>query len=173
MGETGNETSSKGDDYRSRLESAEGYSEVWKIVKDTAKTSLGKHRVGMMLFLDDLPLRLGAYHPLGTNNIVLNRALVHIVEATTKSRRLINAFVYVLLLHEYLHALGYVRESKVRPLVYQISKESFGEDHVVSKLAEAGPWSLLKDIPLDAIEVPKQVMEIVKDFEKADQRYIA
>ncbi len=173
MSETGNEPSSRVNDYRSRLESAEGYGEVWEIVKDTVKTSLGKRRVGMMLFLDDLPLRLGAYHPLGTNNIVLNRTLVHIVEATTKSRRLINAFVYVLLLHEYLHALGHVRESKVRTLVYQISRESFGEDHVASQLAEAGPWSLLKDIPLDAIEVPKRVMEIVKDFEKANQRYIA
>ena len=173
MSETGDDISSRANHYHSRLDSAEGYSKVWEIVRDTVKNSLGKHRVGMMLFLDDLPLRLGAYHPLGTNNIVLNRALVHIVEATTKSRRLINAFVYVLLLHEYLHALGYVRELKVRRLVYQISKESFGEGHVVSRLAEAGPWALLKDIPLDAIEVPKRVMEIVKDFEKANQRYIA
>jgi len=173
MSETGNEAPSGVNDYRSRLDGAEGYGEVWEIVKDTVKRSLGEYRVGMMLFLEDLPLRLGAYHPLGTNNIVLNRALVHVVEATTESRRLINAFVYVLLLHEYLHALGHVRESKVRPLVYQISREAFGEDHVVSRLAEAGPWSLLKDIPLDVIEVPKRVMEIVKDFEKADQRYIA
>jgi hypothetical protein len=173
MSEAGNGNSSKLKDHSPRLDDAEGYNKVWEIVKDTVKSALGKHRVGMMLFLDDLPLRLGAYHPLGTNNIVLNRGLVHIVEATTKSRPLRNAFVYVLLLHEYLHALGFVRESKVRRLVYEVSKESFGEDHVVSKLAKAGPWSLLKDIPLDSIQIPKQVMEIVKDFEKANQRYIA
>jgi len=173
MSEAENEGSSRVSEYRSRLDSAEGYGEVWEIVKDTVKHSLGEHRTGMMLFLDDLHLRLGAYHPLGTNNIVLNRTLVHIVEATTKSRRLINAFVYVLLLHEYLHALGYMRESTVRPLVYQVSRESFGEDHVVSRLVEAGPWSLLKDVPLDAIEAPKRVMEIVKDFEKAGREYIA
>lgn len=70
--------------YRSRLENAEGYGEVWEIVKATVKSSLNERRVGMMLFLDDLPLRLGAYHPLGTNNIVLNRALVNIVEATSQ-----------------------------------------------------------------------------------------
>lgn len=173
MTEPENETSSRTNDYRFRLDNAEGYGEVWEIVKDTVKSSLGKHRVGMMLFLDNLPLRIGAYHPLGTNNIVLNRTLVNIVEATTKSRRLINAFVYVLLLHEYLHALGHVREAKVRPLVYRVSRASFGDDHVTSKLAEAGPWSLLKDIPLDAIDVPKRVMEIVKDFEKTGRKYIA
>ncbi|UCE44497.1 MAG: hypothetical protein JSV57_03200 [Candidatus Bathyarchaeota archaeon] len=173
MSENEKEDSSIVRDYRSRLEDADGYSKVWEIVKDTVESALGRNRAGMMLFLDDLPLRLGAYHPLGTNNIVLNRSLVHIVEATTESGRLVNAFIYVLLLHEYLHALGYVRESKVRPLVYQVSRESFGEDYVVSKLAKAGPWSLLKDIPLDAIEVPKRVMEIVRDFEGANQRYIA
>ncbi len=90
--------------YRSRIDKSEGFGEVWEIVKDTVKDYLGKRRIGMMLFLDDLPLQLGAYHPLGTNNIVLNRALVQIVEAATKSKKLVNAFVYSLLVHEYLHA---------------------------------------------------------------------
>ena len=158
--------------YRSRLENAQGYGEVWEIVKDTVKSSLDERRVGMMLFLDDLPLRLGAYHPLGTNNIVLNRALVNIVEVATKPKRLVNAFVYILLLHEYLHALGRPSEAQVRPLVYQISRESFGEDHVATKLAEMGPWSILKDIPIDVVDMPNRVMEIVKDFEKATKKYI-
>lgn len=162
----------KMEEYRSRLEKAQGYSEVWEIVKDTVKNSLDERRVGMMLFLDDLPLRVGAYHPLGTNNIVLNRALVNIVEVAAKVKLLVNSFVYVLLLHEYLHALGRKSEAQVRPLVYRISRESFGENHTATKLAETGPWSLLKDIPLDLIDVPKRVMEIVKDFEKATKRYI-
>ena len=97
--ESNKKNSLKVKEYRSRLENAEGYGEVWEIVKATAKSSLNERRVGMMLFLDDLPLRLGAYHSLGTNNIVLNRALVNIVEAASKSKRLINSFVYVLLLH--------------------------------------------------------------------------
>jgi len=159
-------------EYRSRMEKAQGFSEVWEIVKDTVKDSLGEHRVGMMLFLDDLPLRLGAYHPLGTNNIVLNRTLVQIVEAATQSKRLVNAFVYSLLVHEYLHALGHIPEGEVRPLVYQVSKESFGEDHIVTRLAEKSPWALLRGIPLSRIEAPKRVIEIVKDFEKTNQRYI-
>ncbi len=155
-----------------RLDEAEGYSEVWEIVKDTVKSVLNKQRKGMMLFLDDMPLRLGAYHPLGTNNIVLNRALVQIVEATTKSRKLLNAFVYTLLLHEYLHAIGYLREADVRPLVYEVSKESFGEEHIATQLARQGPWSILQGLPLDALAAPKRVIEIVKDFERDNQRYI-
>jgi len=158
--------------YRSRLEEAEGYDQVWEIVKATVKNSFNEQRVGILLFLDDLPHRLGAYHPLGTNNIVLNRTLVNIVEATTKSKPLINAFVYTLLLHEYLHALGRQTETQVRPLVYKISRESFGQDNITTQLAELGPWHILKGIPLDTIDVPKRVIEIVKDFEKANKKYI-
>jgi len=163
---------SKVEVYRSRIDKAGGFGEVWDIVKDTVKDSLGEYRVGMMLFLDNLPLRLGAYHPLGTNNIVLNRTLVQIVESATQSKRLLNAFVYSLLVHEYLHALGHVPEVEVRPLVYKISKECFGEDHIVTKLAERSPWALLRDVPLNQIEAPRRVLEIVKDFEKSNQKYI-
>ncbi len=157
---------------RKQLDGAQGYSEVWEIVKANVKSVLNKQRRGMMLFLDDMPLKLGAYHPLGTNNIVLNRALVQIVESTAKSRKLLNAFVYTLLIHEYLHALGYVPEAEVRPLVYKVSKVCFGEEHIATKLAKWGPWSILRDLPLDAVRAPRRVMEIVRDFEKTNRQYI-
>jgi hypothetical protein len=160
-------------DYAYRLENAHNYGEIWEVVKETTKHSSGRQRIGMMLFLDDLPLSIGAYHPLGTNNLVLNRTLVQVVEAATNSRKLVNSFVYVLLLHEYLHALGYVAEEAVRPLVYEVAKKSFGEDSLVTKLAEKGPWALLQGVPLNVIQAPKRVMEIVKDFERSNQKYIS
>lgn len=157
--------------YRGRLEAALNYGEVWEIVKDTVTYSLGKRRGGMMLFLDDLPIQLGAYHPVGTNNIVLNRTLVQIVEVTIESKRVVNALVYNLLLHEYLHALGEYSEVEVRRLVYMVAEKCFGEQHAVTLIAKESPWVLLKGIPLESIDAPKRVMEIVKGFEKAG-RYI-
>ncbi len=82
----GEEESSVAKEYRTRLESAASYGEVWDIVRDNVDFSVHKRRAGMMLFLDDLPIQLGAYHPVGTNNIVLNRTLVQIVEATVELR---------------------------------------------------------------------------------------
>jgi hypothetical protein len=159
-------------EFRIRLADVKSLSDVYEIVKDTVKRSLGRYRVGLMVYLDDLPLQLGAYHPLGSNAIVVNRALLQIVESTAKSRHVINAFTYTILLHEYLHSLGYVEENKVRPLVYKISNESFGENHVASHLARLGPWSILKGLPLDEVEAPERVVEIVKDLERENQRYI-
>lgn len=158
--------------YCSLIEDADGFKEVWEIVKETVKVSLGQHRLGMLLFLDDLPIHIGAYHSLGTNNIVLNRTLLNIVETVTKSKKLVNAFVYSILTHEYLHALGHISESKVRSLVYEVSKQCFGVDHIVTELAEKTPWMLIKGVPLHEIPVTKQPMELVKDLEKPNQRYI-
>lgn len=160
------------DAFCSMIDSADGFKQVWEIVKETVKVFLGKQRLGMLLFLDDLPLHLGAYHQLGTNNIVLNRSLLNIVETITKSQKLVNAFVYSILTHEYLHALGHVSEVEVRSLVYDISKHCFGKNHVVTSLAEKTPWHLLKGIPLNEIKLPKNPMELIKDLEKPNHSYI-
>ena len=120
---------------------------------------------------------------MGTNNIVLNRVQINIVDAATKSKLLVDAFVCIIPLHVYIYALERQSEAQVRPLVYKISRESFGEDHIATKLAEMGPWFILKDIPLDVIDLPKCVMEttraqIVKDWREqliymlSDQRGI-
>lgn len=157
--------------FRKRLDNAKNYAQVWQIVKDTVEFSLGKKGGNIMLFLDDLPLQLGAYYPIGTNNIVLNRALVDIVEASIKSKSTVNALVYNLLIHEYLHVLGQLSESEVRRMVIEIARKCFGEEHSATELARKSPWVLLKDIPIGQFSAPKRVMEIVRDFEKTG-RYI-
>ncbi len=162
------------DRFCQELDNAKTYAEVWKIVKSTVEYAMSKRRGSMMLFLDDLPLQLGAYYPVGTNNIVLNRALVDVVETKIPSKATVNALVYNLLLHEYLHALGEMSEGAVRQQVVEVAKKSFGEEHQATMLARKSPWMLLKDLPLEILAgyaAPKGNMKIVKDFESSD-RYI-
>jgi len=155
--------------YRETLDAAQSYAQVWLIVKDTVEFAFGKRRGSMMLFLDDLPLQLGAYYPVGTNNIVLNRRLVEIVEASLNNKALVNALVYNLLLHEYLHALGELSEIEVRRQVVLVAKKCFGEEHDATMLARKSPWILLQNMPLNATNAPKRLMQIVHDFEKTDK----
>lgn len=153
--------------FAKQLDNAKNYGEVWLIVKDSVQFSLGTRRDSMMLFLDDLPLQLGAYYPIGTNNIVLNRALVEIVEASESNKQTVNALVYNLLLHEYLHALGDLSEEGVRRQVVVVAKKCFGEEHIATVVACKSPWVLLKDLSRGPLYAPKRVMEIVRDFEKS------
>ena len=159
--------SNPGETFSGRLDNAKNYAEVWQIVKDTVEFSMCKRRESMMLFLDDLPLQLGAYYPVGTNNIVLNRSLVEIVEESVSSKPTVNALEYNLLLHEYLHALGDLSESGVRRSVVEVATKCFGQQHTATELARKSPWVLLKDLPLGPFTAPKRVMEIVKDFESS------
>ena len=97
---------------------------------------------------------------------MLNRALVEIVEASISDKPTVNALIFNLLLHEYLHALGEMSETGVRQQVVDVAKTCFGEQHIATVLARKSPWVLLKDIPLGPFNAPKRVMEIVRDFEK-------
>ena len=158
--------------FSKRLDFATSYAEVWQIVKETVDFAFGKRRGSMMLFLDDLPLQIGAYFPVGTNNIVLNRHLVDIVEVTLSDKKMVNSLVYNLLLHEYLHALGELSEIEVRHQVVAVAEKCFGQEHVATVLAKKSPWILLKDIPLEAAIAPKRVMQIVRNFEKTTDKYV-
>jgi hypothetical protein len=65
--------------------------------------------------------------------------------------------------------LGEISEMGVRKLVVEVCRKSFGEDYVATQVAVKSPWALLKGIPLEGVNVPKRVMEIVRNFEKTDK----
>lgn len=157
-------------DFEAELENCREYGEIFSLVKRAVKKSLDEHRVGLMLFLGDLPMRVGAFHVLGTNDIILNRKLVNKV-AKEKTASEQKAFLFSILLHEYLHSLGYVDEREVRGLVYQISADNFGRKHYVTEAAITGPWASLSEE--DFQELGESLnLEMVKDFERTENRYI-
>jgi hypothetical protein len=158
--------------FQSDLDSAQNYASIWQTVKDSVDFTFSKRKSSMMLFLDDLPLQIGAYYPVGTNNIVLNRRLVEIAEVAVNDKKLVNALVYNLLLHEYLHALGELSEIGVRRQVVVVASNCFGEEHAATMLARKSPWVLLKNLPLNIATAPKRLMEIVRDFESTTSKYI-
>lgn len=160
------------EDFRADLERSRSYSDLFVIVKKAVKKVLGQTRSGLLLYLGDLPLGVGAYHQVGSNGIVLNRRILEVVSRSTKTETEMNAFIFSLLLHEYIHSLGYLDEGEVRRLVHSISLKVFGEDHPAVTMASELP--LTKILPPDMhMEEASPYLELVKDFEKPDQPYIA
>jgi len=168
-----------------QLETAENFGDIFEIVKKSVKAQLGQERAGLMLVLADLPIELGAFHGLGTNQIVMNRALLTRVIASGHPRTHINSFVYSILLHEYLHSLGVVDEREVRQLVHIISSKTFGLEHPASTIASKGPWALLRkpwyvdtSIPVrkseEGLDVKPKDAELITDFDRTShQAYIS
>ena len=159
-------------DYIERLDQCENFQDIYSLVKRSVKKTLNQERVGLMLYLMDLPLGLGAFHEVGSNGIVMNRTLLEEVTRSASSKREVNAFVYSILLHEYLHALGYLDENETRRMTYQVSNETFGPHHTTTKMAEIGPWTYLKLNPINSGHRYSREIEIVKDFEIPKHRYI-
>jgi len=157
-------------DFEAELDKCREYGEIFSLLKRAVKKSLGEHRVGLMLFLGDLPLKVGAFHFLGTNDIILNRRLLNkVVKEKSPSEQ--KAFLFSILMHEYLHSLGYVDEREVRGLVYQICADNFGRKHYVTDAAITGPWASLSEE--DFQELGESLnLEMVKDFERTESRYI-
>ena len=150
------------------LGKAKNYGDIFALVKKAVKRSLSQHRMGLMLYLGNLPMRVGAFHPMGTNDIVLNRRLL---DAAARTEPAWKAHVFSILLHEYLHSLGYADERRVRGLTYQISVENFGKGHPVAEAAVTGPWVNLSP---EAFESMGEGMDLerVQDFERIDSGYI-
>ena len=125
-----------------RLDATLDYDRVFEVVRAAVRHVLGIERPGLGLGLSSLPPSLGAYWQVTGNLIVLNEGLVQAMQANATSPREFNSFVYVILAHEYLHALGYLDESEVRRVTAYVTKMAFGPDHPATKMAEGNLWSM-------------------------------
>jgi hypothetical protein len=79
--------------------------------------------------------------------------------------------VFAILVHEYLHSLGYTDERKVRRLTYRVCQENFEKNHPAVEAAVTGPWAELTDEDYEEI-APELNLEMVKDFERIEGGYI-
>jgi hypothetical protein len=148
------------------LEKARDYGDIFSLVKKVVKRSLSLHRVGLMLYLGNLPLSVGAFHPLGTNDLVLNRRLLK-----SKTGLGHKSHVFAILLHEYLHSLGFTDERQVRRLTYKLCLDNFGRQSPVVEATLTGPWVNLSEEDFDELE-PELDLELVRNFEHIEGSYI-
>jgi hypothetical protein len=158
-----------------QLDQCHDFGAVFELVKKSAEQSLGRRRAGLMLYLAKLPNHIGAFHAMGTNGIVMNRTTLDAITHGARSLREINSYVYSILLHEYLHALGYVEEGEVRKLVHDVTLDAFGPDHPATRIASRGPSAILPGSNLTYDESPNESpdIEMVPDLERSSHRYIS
>jgi hypothetical protein len=115
--------------------------DVFELVKKSVKRFLSRHRAGLMLGLADLGMRrgyfLGAFHLVGSNIIVMNRTPLEVASKNT-NKTTYNAYCFHLLLHEYLHSLGYIDEGEVKELAQEVCMLALGKTHPATVMAERG-----------------------------------
>jgi len=166
------------DIFSSRLEASESLAGIFELVKESVKRFLNQHRAGLMLGMANLGMKrgsfVGAFHPLGSNIIVMNRAPFDVALRAT-DRKVFNAYCFHLLLHEYLHALGYVDEEQVRSLVHRVCSLALGKDNPATVMAEKGLGFYFPKVTYFSgdVRIPRDIqIELIKDFDKSNAGYI-
>ncbi len=156
--------------YEEKLKNKLNFGDIFELVKRVVERHLGLHRAGLTLLLENMPTYIGAYYPEGSNYIVLNKALVTKLRELKISDLEYNSFIFILLMHEYLHSLGFYDEKKVRRLVVEISKKEFGENSIPYTHA-ASNW-LEKYPELNFTVVQEKSFEVVTDFDFGSYTYL-
>ncbi len=153
------------------------FADIFELVKEAVQRVLGRSRAGLMLGLANLGgsrhFFLGAYYPVDSNLIVMNKFPLKRILQTKPL--LFKPYVFHILLHEYLHSLDYLDEGAVRELTHKICVKLFGREHLVSKLSgnisEFLPDLSYPDINWFPAEEPE--IEIVEGFDKGNLTYIS
>jgi hypothetical protein len=156
-----------------KLSSAAGFDEVFDLVKKAVDQVLGVHRAGLTLVLGDIPNSVGAYHEMGSNAIVMNRNIMKIVWRSTRSKRRRNAYTFMILLHEYLHSLGFTDDSQVRDLSRKITEAYVGRGHVAGEMAVSPLDKFFPEVSQYAMFRDKGRFETVRKFDTSSTPYIA
>jgi hypothetical protein len=155
------------------LASAEGFENIFEMVKIATEQGLGRHRAGLTLVLGDIPNSVGAYHEMGSNAIVMNRNLLRVVDKISRSKMMRNSYIFMVLLHEYLHSLGYADDRHVRRLGKEISKKYFGSRHAAAKMAVAPLDSFFPEMAKYMAFRDRGEFETVHRFDSSSTPYIA
>jgi len=163
-------------DFPKLLDGARTLADVFELVKRAVERDLGYARGGLMLGLADLGNHpqgfIGAFYPIATNVIVMNKVPLARIKETNPE--LYKAYAFHVLLHEYLHSVGYIDEMRCRQKVFDLSRQLFGEDDSVTRIAADVSKFFPSLVYPDAAWQPEELrIELVEGFDRGNTGYIA
>jgi predicted Zn-dependent protease with MMP-like domain len=111
--------------------------ETFEEVKEVVQKNENRSRGGLMLGLQEIGASLdgfiGAYYPVASNIIIVNKTPLRRILETNKT--LLKPYIFHVLLHEYIHALGFLDEEITGKMAYDICKQQFGKRHIITQLS--------------------------------------
>jgi hypothetical protein len=157
--------------FRKKYDEAESFAEIFEVIKEGVERIFRRSRSGLMLAFQDLGVHphgfVGAFHPIGSNVIVMNKAILKIIENQKPS--LLKAYVFHVLMHEYLHTLGVLNERHTELFTYDVNLQLFGRDHEATRMSFNFDRILPEIIlPGFALMPRERSIDVLNDFEKTN-----
>ncbi len=154
--------------------------DIFEKVKNDVKKVLKRHRSGLTLGLVKMGMYQGGFigglHMSPGTDIYMNKtALIILIQK--QPRNIVRAYTYHILLHEYIHSLGVIKERDCRELTLKVSKYFFKNGDPALILAEKGIGAYFPDLNL--IYAPPELnpyglsVEYIKEFDKESLGYFS
>ena len=168
--------------------------EIFKKVRKDVKKVLNRHRAGLSLGLVEMGIYQGGFiggmHFAPGTDIVMNKTPLKLI-LSTQPYEIVWAYVYHILLHEYIHSLGILNrkhpdgeyieidllnEQNCRLVTLAVSKEIFKEaDHPAIIIAERGIGAFIPNLKITYIPPEMRPdglpIEYITDFDTDSMTY--
>jgi hypothetical protein len=161
-------------DFVKKIEESTSIPDIFEVVKESVWKAIRKSRAGLELGLVELGNRpegfLGAFYVSGSNIIIMNDTPLKRIQETNPD--LLTPYIFSILLHEYLHSLGYFDEDYVKGLTYEVSCEIFGRNSIIAELSRDMTKffpNLIYPSGTPKIDMP---VKLIKDFDRSSISYI-
>ena len=154
--------------------------DIFERVKRDVKTVIGRHRAGLSLGLIEMGIYRGGFiggmHFYPGTDIVMNKTPLKII-LREQPYKIVWAYTYHILLHEYVHSLGIINEQHCQAVTLKISEEIFKDNHPAVVFARSGIGAYFKN--LNIMYAPPDLsphgfsIEYVSGFDKESQTYFS
>ncbi|MHA1299339.1 MAG: hypothetical protein ACTSO9_07890 [Candidatus Helarchaeota archaeon] len=154
--------------------------DIFEKVKRDVDRVINRHRAGLSLGLIEMGISrrgfIGGMFFSGGTMILMNSSVLRLLISKNEiSDEILLAYVYHILLHEYIHSLGYLNERECREITYYITKEIIhDEEHPAYIMATRGISVFFPEIKYAPVgyKIPKNLqIERVDNFDKGSTTY--
>jgi len=151
-----------------RIFNAKSIPELFDIVKTLVKKTLGFEQAGLMVGVSDLGASpsgyIGAFYNLNANMIIINKIPLALIKKSEPKNY--NYYLFHILMHEYLHAVGHMDEKETRDLTNKIITRYLGKNHISTSLEKF-------KIKLDYYPIQDVRVEFIERIDSKNMNYIA
>ncbi len=120
----------------------------------------------------NLPKEVGAVHQIGSNAIVMNKRILEALFTSSKKRSEINAYIFSILLREYIRSLGVLDEEETKRLAVKVVREALGEDHIAYRIISKRFREEYRELEDEIGQELDDNVEFVRDFDRENTQYI-
>ena len=156
--------------------------DLFEEVKRDVERTIHRHRAGLTLGFIEMGVSNrgfigGMFFSGGTMILMNSTALRILLNQKDLTDDIIINYVYHILLHEYIHSLGYLDEMECRKITYHVTDEIFKDEehpaHVMATKGIGAYFPKLTYAPGNMQLGPGIRIERIKNFDKSSQTYFA